>query len=507
MNKLHVIPAAFLWLSWWASEAAAQSDPLYVPTPKMRPATPPACSEIPHEDADPRLCVPASGEQNDLVQAETLAPTKIELKISAGAPLRIVIDQRTRILREGEVVHGRVVETVYAFDHPVIPAGTLAVGRVTKIGPVSGAKRALAYANGNFSPFHEYAVGFEALTLPDGQQLAIKTEVSAGTAEVVHLVSHPEEEKQKSAAGRAVDRTKKETESKLQEAKGEVHEAWGKLKAPGKLQRLRQVLLSQLPYRRQYLEPGTRFNASLTEPLDFGEEARTKEELGAIGSAPSLGSLLHARLVAEVSSETASRGTLVEALLTEPLYSPDHKLLLPADSRLIGEVLQAKPARKLHHNGELRVIFERIETPEGSIEGMQGSLEGMEVDRAAHLKMDEEGGAHATDSKTRYLSTGLTILLAAAASHPDAEHGTTDEAGDPGVRTAAGGSGFRLAGAVISLAAKSTPVSIVFATYGASTSIYSNFLSRGHQVVLPKDTPLEIGFGNPHPAGSPAKPK
>src|SRR5712692_121199 len=140
MNKLHVIPGAFLLLSWCACEAAAQSDPLYVPTAKMRSATPPACSQIPREDADPRLCVLASGEENEGVETEIAALTKIELKISAGTPLRIAIDQRTRILREGEAVRGRVVQTVYAFDHPVIPAGTVASGRVTKIGPVSGAK-------------------------------------------------------------------------------------------------------------------------------------------------------------------------------------------------------------------------------------------------------------------------------------------------------------------------------------------------------------------------------
>jgi len=139
---------------------------------------------------------------------------------------------------------------------------------------------------------------------------------------------------------------------------------------------------------------------------------------------------------------------------------------------------------------------------------MIGNLEGLEVDRNAHMKLDEEGGAHTTDSKTRYLSTGLAVMLAAAASHTDSEHGTTDAAGDPGVRTAAGGSGFRLTGALLSLAAKSTPVSIAFGAYGASASIYTNFLSRGHDVVLPKDTPLEIGFGNPHPAaGTPPKPQ
>jgi hypothetical protein len=398
-----------------------------------------------------------------------------------------------------------VVEAVYAFDQPVIPAGTIATGRVTKIDPLSSTKRALAYANGNFSPFHSYGVSFETLTLPDGKQLAIKTTVSRGTAEVVHLVSHPEKNKPRSAAGRATDQAKKETASKTQEAKEEAHHAWEKLTAPGKLRRLKEYVLSQLPYRRQYLEPGMRFNASLEEPLDFGEGTRTRDQLAAIGSAPAPDSLLHARLVREVSSATASRGTPVAAVLTEPLYSPDHRLILPANSRLIGEVSEAKPARKLHHNGELRVVFERIETPEGFTQGMQGSLEGMEVDRAARMNLDEEGGAHATDSKTRYLSTGLTVLLAAAAAHPDAEHGTTDAAGDPGVRTAAGGSGFRLAGALVSLAAKSTPVSMAFGAYGASSSVYSNFLSRGRDVVLPKDTSLEIGFGNPHPAGSSPK--
>lgn len=507
MGMLLKVMAVSVLLCSCISKAGAQSDQIYVPPAKMRPGPPPSCSETPREDADPRLCVPPSGELEQEMESEILAPIKMQLNISAGTPLRIAIDQRTRISHEGEVVRGRVVEAVYTFDQLVIPAGTIATGRVIKIEPVSSTKRALAYANGDFSPFHGYGVSFETLTLPDGKQLAIKTTVSAGTAQVVHLVSHPEKDQQRSAAGRATDQAKKETESKIQEAKAEAHTTWEKLTAPGKLKRLKEYVLSQLPYRRQYLEPGMRFNAVLTELLEFGEGIRTREELAAIGSAPPPDSLLHARLVAEVSSATASRGTLVAAILTEPLYSPDHRLILPADTRLIGEVLQARPARKLHHNGELRVIFERIETPEGFTQGMQGSLEGMEVDSAARMKLDEEGGAHATDSKTRYLSTGLTVLLAAAAAHPDAEHGTTDAAGDPGVRTAAGGSGFRLAGALISLAAKSTPVSMAFAAYGASSSVYSNFLSRGRDVILPKDTSLEIGFGNPHPPGSSSKQK
>jgi hypothetical protein len=129
---------------------------------------------------------------------------------------------------------------------------------------------------------------------------------------------------------------------------------------------------------------------------------------------------------------------------------------------------------------------------------MQGSVEGVEADRRAGLRLDDEGGAQATDSKTRYLSTGVALLLAAAASHPDTEHGTTDAAGDPSVRAGAGASGSGITGTVISLAAKSQPVSIAFAAYGAGVSVYSNFLSRGRDVVFVKNAPLEIGFSEPH---------
>jgi hypothetical protein len=46
---------------------------------------------------------------------------------------------------------------------------------------------------------------------------------------------------------------------------------------------------------------------------------------------------------------------------------------------------------------------------------------------------------------------------------------------------------------------------MAFGAYGASASIYSNFLSRGRDVILPRDTPLEIGFGAPHAPVNPPK--
>jgi hypothetical protein len=277
------------------------------------------------------------------------------------------------------------------------------------------------------------------------------------------------------------------------------------IKSPGKMHRAKQYLLAQLPYRRQYLEPGTRFDADLERPLDFGRATRVPEQLGSVGMEPAPDTTLHARLTAEVSSATASHGTPIEAVLTEPVFNAAHQLLLPANSRIIGEVMHAKPAGKLHHNGELRVVFERIETPEGQVQAMHGSLEGVEVDSAANMKLDSEGGARTTDSKSRYLSTGLALAAAAAASHPESDEGASDGAADPGARSIAGGSGFKLVGAVVSLAANSKAFSSALGFYGAGMSVYSHFLSRGKDVVFPKDTPVEITFERGHTGGKPAQ--
>jgi len=445
------------------------------------------CGEIPREDALPFLCAPPTSE----VLAQQQPDSVILLNVPAGTTLRVAVDQKVRIAKTGQAVSAKVTDPVYAFDQAVIPAGSVVVGRVTNIDPVPAKKKVLAYVNGNFSPSRKYDLEFDSVILPGGERRAIATSVSPGIAQVVHLVAGGTKGKKQNAAQRAAEKAK-------QEAGSRVHDTLDEIKAPGKVHRLKEMLLAQSPYRRQYLEPGTKFYASLTEPLDFGRTTRTAEQLAQLGKSPAPDSILHARFAEQVSSATAQRGNAITAVLTEPLFSQDRHLLLPANSRIAGEVIKAKPARMLHHNGDLRVIFNRIETPGGVVQPMQGSVEAIEADRRSGLRLDEEGGAQATDSKTRYLSTGVALLLAAAASHPDAEHGTTDAAGDPGVRAGAGVSGSGITGTVISLAAKSQGVSMAFAAWGAGTSVYNNFLSRGKDVVFVRNTPLEIGFSEPH---------
>jgi hypothetical protein len=357
----------------------------------------------------------------------------------------------------------------------------------------------MAFADADFSPAHRYTVTFDKIILRNGRQVPVRTTATHGTQNVIHLTSAPAgAANRRNVATKAIDSAK-------QEVKEIYHQAVTQIQSPDKMHRAEQYLLAQLPYRRQYLEPGTRFNADLQQPLDFGPATRVPEQLGSLGMEPAADTMLHARLTTEVSSATATHGTPIEAVLTQPVFNAHHELLLPVNSRIVGHVMHAKPAGKLHHNGELRVVFEKIETPEGQVQAMHGSLEGVEVASAANMKLDSEGGAHTTESKSRYLSTGLAILGAAAASHPESDSGASDGIADPATRSVAGNSGFKLVGAIVSLTTDSKTFSSAMGFYGAGMSIYSHFLSRGKDVVFPKDTPVEITFERGHTGRKPAR--
>ena len=174
--------------------------------------------------------------------------------------------------------------------------------------------RTIAYADADFSPAHQYTVTFDTIILPDGRRLPVVTTATRGTQTLIHVMSEPARAaKRGSAAAKAVDSAK-------QQVKDTYNRAMTEIKSPDKMQRTRQYLLAQLPYRRQYLEPGTRFDADLKMPLDFGTAARAPEQLGSPGKEPAPDTMLHARLTAEVSSATASHGTPIEAVLTEPVF-------------------------------------------------------------------------------------------------------------------------------------------------------------------------------------------
>jgi hypothetical protein len=210
---------------------------------------------------------------------------------------------------------------------------------------------------------------------------------------------------------------------------------------------------------------------------------------------PANGSVVHARLVTGLSSSTAKQGDLVEALITEPLVISDH-LILPEGSVIKGSVLQAQPARRMGRNGQLRILFHEVAPPNGIEQKVETTLEGVAVAKGEHLKLDDEGRAQVTTPRTRYLTTGIQVMLAASQASPDRDAGQGGQsAGEAGGGAVSGASGFKLVRMVVGIAAHSRVVSAGFGSYGAALSIYYHFLARGRDVVYPRDMPMLIGLG------------
>lgn len=422
-------------------------------------------------------------------------PLNVLLAVPAGTPLKIALDKEIRVRKVGQPIHGKVVEPVYSFDKLVVPAGSEVIGKVSAIEPVAAKKRILAAMNQNLSPPHQVELQFDELRLADGRSIPLQTKVSSSNAGVLQFVTVNDHEAAASKAGAPRRAVSRKVSEMRQEIKKDLETARQELHTPGKIHRLERLGIAQLPYHPQYIDSGAAFDAQLLQPLDFGHEDVAPEALTTVGSTPPSGSVLHARLTTPLSSASAKKDDAVEAVISQPLIVSD-KLIFPAGSRLKGAVLQARPAGRLMHNGQLRITFRKIELPDGVEQKVEASLEGVAIAKDEHLSLDSEGGARATSPPSRYLMTGLQIALAASSvGGGDHDHDSVDHGGDPGAGAANGASGFRLVGTLVGAFAHSRVVSSGLGFYGAAMSVYSHFLARGHDVVYPKDMTMVIGLG------------
>jgi hypothetical protein len=403
----------------------------------------------------------------------------------------VALDSEVRVREVGQAIHGKTVEPVYAFDKLLIPAGTVVNGKVSEIDGVPARTRVMDATDGNFSPARHVHVQFDELVMADGRHVALQTVASPAPDGILRFVSANETEKKnkvEDAAGKKVSATRQAIHQQWSELQKQIHE-------PGKVHKLKRIALAQLPVHPQYIDAGTSFNADLLQPLDFGTEAVRPESMADIGSPPPMGSVVHARLVAALSSATAKKGDPVEALITAPLVMSDH-LILPEGSVIKGSVIEVQPARRLGHNGQLRILFHQVAPPNGLEQKVETNLEGVAVAKDEHLKLDAEGGAQVTTPRTRYLTTGIAVMLAATQATPDRDAGQGNPSvGEAGSSAANGASGFRFVGMLVGLAAQSRVVSAGFGSYGAAMSIYYHFLARGRDVVYPKDMAMVIGLG------------
>jgi len=455
-----------------------------------------ACgSRVPAQDRAPGA---TPGSAGDAVSPASLTPTptdvttvipqSVTLTVPRDTPLHVALDQEVRVEKPGQPIEGHVVEPVYAFDKLVIPVGTKVTGQITQIESISASKRTQAALDANFTPARKIAVEFTEITLPSGKLLPIRTKVTPGSGNVVEFVSAADEHPANKAKDVAAERTR---EAK-QQVKQEWESAMEQVKKPDKMHRIQRLALDQLPAHPQYLDPGTVYFAELQEPIDFGTEALTPGLATSLGASPPDGSVVQARLLTPLSSATAHQGDAVEAILSRPLFDGD-RLIVPQGSLLEGAVIQVQPARHPGRNGQLRIAFHELRLDSGVETKVQATLAGVEAEKQQNLKLDSEGGARSTSSNTRFLTTGIVVALAGFAAIGDSG------GGDIVHSTAGGAAGYKLIGIALGLATRSQPVGMAFGIFGATRSIYANFIARGHEVIFPKNTAMAISVGTRAP--------
>ncbi len=418
------------------------------------------------------------------------APQFIPLTVPKQTSLQVALEKEVRVRKVGQTVTARLVDPIYAFDRLVVPAGSEIRGEVTKIEPISGAKRTLAGLDADFTPAHRVEVTFTDLTLPDGKHLALHTSVTPGSGQVMQFVTAPDKDSKKTVKELASEKT---SQAK-QQARDDWNSAMKQLKAPGRIHRLERYAEAQLPVHAQYLAAGTTYFAELEDPLDFGSETLPPEKAGAIGGDLPAGSVVHARLLTALSSATSQKGEEVEAVLARPLFDGD-RLLYPQGSRLVGTVSQVQPARRLKKNGQLRIAFHQVVLPDGIEQKVEAALVGVQAGQDANVKLDSEGGAEASTPKSRYFNTTVSLGLAAIAGRGDPDGRGPDTSGTAGGRAAGGAGGFKLVGMVAGALIQSRAFGYTMGAYGAGRSIYQNFLTRGHEVVFPKNTAMDVAIG------------
>jgi len=370
-------------------------------------------------------------------------PATIQLVVDAGRPLRLIVDETVTVKQVGQPVTAALADPVYAYDRIVLPAGTKAAGEIHELERAPKSARVRGALGGDFSVPRRVKVLFHQLTLPDGRTISIRTAATEGI--------------------------------------------------PGptsKSARLKAWAIDSLPVHPQFLRTGTIFSARLESPIDFGDV--TSAGPGGATDAAAAGNL-NARLLTPIDSSTARPGAPIEAIITEPVVSADGRLILPEGTKLTGQVTFAKPARRLHRHGQLRVLFDTVHLSTTS-EKLLATLHAVDTG-AVRVAIDEEGGATMTSSNARFVAPALSALALAGAMHGRLDYdtdGAPPEMAYGGATSnyVGGFIGAGVLGAVLSQLSR--PVMIGITVAGLARTTYSSILGKGREVSFPLDTPIQL---------------
>jgi len=436
--------------------------------------------------------------------AQSKEPT-VALTVSAGRSVEVLVEDQTTIKEVGQTVSGRLVAPIFAYDRIVVPAGTKVLGPIAALEDPSKVARTQTMLQGDFTPHRRVVLRFDTLVLDDGHRVPIETEVKATIPHLKQTDAPRPPEKDADESGGAGHRVEQAAKNQVTQtiasAKQSTHDILSEITQPGRTARLKAMLIERMPYHRQTIGAGTGYEVEFLKPLEFGRVAPCPSAPADARPAPL--SILNARLMTSLDSSKTPKGTSIRAVVTEPVFSADHQLILPEGTMLEGEVTYATAAKRFHRNGQLRFLFERVEMPAGDASPLLASLQSVHASADDNLELDDEGGAKMTNSKTRFIAPALSLLALRGTLD---RHDHLDPDGDghvihdsnPGAVSASGFFGLGLIG--IPLSHVAPPVGVGLGIFGAARSVYRNVLAKGRDMQFPADTVMRLQLA-PGPSG------
>jgi hypothetical protein len=410
----------------------------------------------------------------------------VPLIVPAGAPLHVSIDKKIPIKHVGEAVQGHLVRAVFAFDREVIPAGSRVTGEVVRLDPVSSQKRIRSIMNGDFTPLQNPQIAFNKLYLPDGRVLSIQTVPASGRG----VIPQPDTSVHVQPKDNFLGRTQEFLRCGFASAREQAVSTW---KSGDKWDRLQATAYSYLPYHPQFIPARTQIAVELREPLSFGSEKINSVHEHTVGLPPA-DSIVQARMTSPITSNSQP-GTRVEAIVSKPLFSEDHQLLLPEGTRLIGTVVSSQPAASWRRGGRLRFSFQWMELPSiasrsNRLYRMDAILSGLDGPGSSMIKVDSEGGSRSVEPITRFIAPALKLLIGSQLVDNDQQIGGQSQTTKRTWSTLAGASGFGVVGSVASQISHEAGTGLGF--YGLGWSVFTHIVAKGHTVIFSQDTPIQI---------------
>ncbi len=413
--------------------------------------------------------------------APATLPTSVSVEtaasLPAGTPLWIRGTERTA-MRVGQPIDGTLVYATFADNREVFPAGSVAHGTIVSLAP-DKAHRLQARLRGDFTPFARPVVQFQEVVLPDGTHVPLQLGAARDGAPVLQLTPPP------AAKGGLLRR---EFDTGMVMVKDRIRT----VTAPGKMDRLKDLLYSQLPYHPQRINAGTVWTVETTAVADVPQRPNEQQSAPvAMAAAPKETEAprtwtLDAYLAETVSSQRTRVGAPIRAVVAKPVVDTETgEVEVPQGAVLEGEVTRARPARRFGRAGELQFAFKQMTFPGSATrQDVQTTLQGVDAVGDSNLSLDREGQVKPKPKD----KLAVPVLLFALAARPlDRDHGDNAFGKDAVASNSLGVIGF-----LVGTAGGWRNVAAGIGYYGAAISVWNRWIKRGDETTLRQDTRIVV---------------